>query len=373
VRRSARKVRVRAVVRAIRTIAAVLLQLLAALACQSARATDAGASPVAAPGVVWLELHADRDEATTLRATLAELCARLGLVLRDGPGSGDAVAKLSIDLSRSVPVGVVVRSGHDGRLILQRALPMDSSRPVVLESAATIAYTALETLVQESQQEPQQQRRDERAAAALAATSSAAGEPTITAAGATAPRPAHFGLEMAPLLQVRTGEVQPATAWGGGLRAGGGWRSVLLEPALALTGTIRQAPDVRTYSLRLSATVALLSLRGIAFQTGPSFAVESTSWSAPNTGMSYGMGPPPPVRTSALRPGWEAHLLVGPVPGVQAFLGVNGDCALAQASPPAPLPPMGAPLPSAQGGRCGLTAELGVAVTLFGAPAVHPR
>ena len=371
-RRSARKVRVRAVTRAIRTIAAVGLQLLAALAGQSARATDTGGSPVAAPGVVWLELHADRDEATTLRATLAELCARLGLVLRDGPGSGDAVAKLSIDLSRTVPVGVVVRSGHDGRLILQRGLPMDSSRPVVLESAATIAYTALETLVQASQQEPQQERHDERAAAPLPATSSAERETTIAAEGLTAPRPAHFGLEMAPLFQVRTGEVQPATAWGGGLRVGGGWRSVLLEPAFALTGTIRQATDARTYSLRLSATAALLSLRGIAFQTGPSFAVESTSWSAPNAGM-YGMGPPPSVRTAALRPGWEAHLLLGTVPGVQAFLGVNGDCALSQPTPPVALPPMGGPPPMPQGGRCGIGAELGVAVTLFGAPAVHAR
>jgi hypothetical protein len=346
---------------------------LAALAGQSARATDTGASPVAAPPrIVWLELNADRDEATTLRATLAELCARLGLVLRDGPGSGDAVAKLSIDLSRSISVGVVVRSGHDGRLILQRALPMDSSRPVVLESAATIAYTALETLVQDSQQEPQQERQDERARAPLAATPSAANETTITAERPTPPRPAHFGLDMAPLFQARTGEVQPATAWGGGLRAGGGWRSVPLEPAFALTGTIRQATDARTYSLRLSATAALLSLRGIAFQTGPSFAMESTTWSAPNIGM-YGMGPPPPARTSALRPGWEAHLLLGTVPGVQAFLGVNGDCALAQATPPVALPPMGAPPPSPQGGRCGLAAELGVAVTLFGAPAVHPR
>ena len=372
-RPSAGKVRVGAVGRTVRTIAAVLLQLLAALVGESARATDTGASPIAAPGVVWLDLHADRDEATTLRATLAELCARLGLVLRDGPGSGEAVAKLSIDLSRSAPVGVVVRSGHDGRLILQRPLPMDSSRPVVLESAATIAYTALETLVQESQPE----RQDERAAAAPEATPSLSSEPTITAGGATGSRPAHFGLEMAPLFQVRTGAVQPAAEWGGGLRAGGGWRSVLLEPAFALTGTIRQA-TARTYSLRLSTTATLLSLRRIAFQTGPSFALESTTWSAASTGM-YGMGPPPSARTSALRPGWEAHLLLGPVPAVQAFLGVNGDCALAQATPPAVLPPMGAmgamgaPPPSPQAARCGLTAELGVAITLFGAPAVHAR
>jgi len=371
VRPPARKVRVRVVGRAVvRSIAAVFLQLLAALAGESARAADTGGAPVAAPGVVWLELHADRDESTTLRATLAELCARLGLVLRDGPGSGDAVAKLSIDLSRSAPGGVVVRSGHDGRLILQRPLPMDSSRPVVLESAATIAYTALETLVQESQPE----RQDERAA--TAATSSPTGEPTLTAAGPTASGPAHFGLEVAPLFQMRTGAVQPAAEWGGGLRAGGGWRSVLLEPAFALTGTIRQATTAaRTYSLRLSTTATLLSLRRIAFQTGPSFALESTTWSAPNSGM-YGMGPPPPARTSPLRPGWEAHLLLGPVPGVQAFLGVNGDCALTPATAPAALPPMGAmgaPPPSPQAARCGLAAELGVAVTLFGAPAVHAR
>lgn len=371
-RPSAREVRDRVGGRAVRTIIAVLLQLPAALAATGARAADTQASPVAAPGVVWLELHADADEATTLRATLTELCARLGLVLRDRPGSGDAVAELSIDLSRSAPAGVVVRSGHDGRLILQRPLPMDSSRPVVLESAATIAYTALETLVQESEQA----RQNERMAAAPSAMPSPASETAITAVGPTGSRPAHFGLELAPLFQVRTGEVQPGAAWGGGLRAGGGWRSVLLEPAFALTGTIRQATaNARTYSLRLSTTATLLSLRGIAFQIGPSFAIESTTWSAPNPGM-FGMGTPAPVQTSALRPGAEAHLLLGLVPGVQAFLGVNGDCALAPPTPPAVLPPMGgmgAPPPSPQAARCGLAAELGVAVTLFGAPAVHAR
>jgi hypothetical protein len=148
---------------------------------------------------------------------------------------------------------------------------------------------------------------------------------------------------------------------------------VPLEPAFALTGTIRQATAaVRTYALRLSAAATLLSLRGLAFQTGPSFALESTTWSAPNPGM-YGMGPPPPAHTSALRPGWEAHLLLGPLPGVQAFLGVNGDCALTPVTPPALFPPMGTAPSSPQGERCGLTAELGIAVTLFGAPAVHPR
>jgi hypothetical protein len=34
---------------------------------------------------------------------------------------------------------------------------------------------------------------------------------------------------------------------------------------------------------------------------------------------------------------------------------------------------MGMPSSSPQGARCGLAAELGVAVTLFGAPAVHAR
>jgi hypothetical protein len=370
VKASVRRRRVRAVGRTVRKTTAVLLPFLAALAATSARAADTRAPAAATPGVVWLELHAAPEEATTLRATLAELCARLELVLRDGPGSGEAVAKLSIDLSRAAPGGVVVRSGNDGRLILRRSLPVDSSRPVVLESAATIAYTALETLVQESQQGPQR-RPDERAA--TAATSGPAREPTITQVGPAAPRPAHFGLEVAPLFQVRTGEVQRATAWGGGLRAGGGWRSVPLEPAFALTGTLRQATAaVRTYSLRLSATATLLSLRGVAFQTGPSFARESTTWSAPNPGM-YGMGPPPPAHTSALRPGWEARLLLGPVAGVQAFLGVNGDCALAPVTPPALFPPMGMPSSSPQGARCGLAAELGVAVTLFGAPAVHAR
>ena len=148
---------------------------------------------------------------------------------------------------------------------------------------------------------------------------------------------------------------------------------MLLEPAFALTGTIRQATtDARTYSLRLSAAATLLSLRGIAFQTGPSFALESTTWSPPNSVM-YAMGPSAPVRMSAFRPGWEAHLLLGPVSGVQAVLGVNGDCALSPATSPTPLPPPGAPLPSPPNGRCGLAAELGVAVTLFGAPAVHAR
>ena len=211
-KRSARHRRVSRVSRAVGVLTALLLHLVAALTAQRARATEARASAVAPGGVVWLQLHADPDEATTLRATLAELCARLGLVLRDGPGSGDAVAELSIDLSRSAPVGVVVRSGHNGRPLWQRALPVDSSRPVVLESAAAIAYTALETLVQEREQEPQ----NERAATAAAATSAPASESTLTAAGSTALRPVHFGFELAPLFQVRTSEAPTAMALGGG-------------------------------------------------------------------------------------------------------------------------------------------------------------
>ena len=74
---SVRRRRVRAVGRTVRKTTAVLLPFLAALAATSARAADTRAPAAATPGVVWLELHAAPEEATTLRATLAELCARL--------------------------------------------------------------------------------------------------------------------------------------------------------------------------------------------------------------------------------------------------------------------------------------------------------
>jgi hypothetical protein len=190
---------------------------------------------------------------------------------------------------------------------------------------------------------------------------------------------------------VRTGDARARIGWGGGLRIGGGWRSIFLEPSFALTGAIWQsgattfdqmmgggpnagpmtgatgeAPGARTYALRLSGDVALFSVARVALHTGPSFALETTDWSTPG-GFSPTTGSP------ALRPGWEARLLVALAPSVQAFVGVNGDCRLNDF--PAGMSPRQSPAvqPQPSGDRCGAAAEVGVALTLLGAPAARVR
>jgi hypothetical protein len=127
----------------------------------------------------------------------------------------------------------------------------------------------------------------------------------------------------------------------------------------------------------VSAGVALASGSRVALQTGPSFAIETTS-----SGQTAG-GMPAMGANLVLRPGWEGRLVVALASSVQAFLGVGGDCALdrtASASPPTvgPPPPGGpgpggpSPFPQGSGGQgCGFTTELGLAFTLFGAPAVR--
>ena len=123
-------------------------------------ATGGSRANEARPRAVVLDVRGSADEATALRATLQELTSRRGLpcvfTARDArAGLASPWATLSFELEGDGPTSagrgpaLTLREGAGGRLRLHRVLPGGASSAVTIETLATIASTALETLARE--------------------------------------------------------------------------------------------------------------------------------------------------------------------------------------------------------------------------------
>jgi len=119
-------------------------------------------APPAQPRAIALDVHGPADEANALRATLQELTARRGLAFTfEAPGertqrTADPWATLSVELEAGANPGpaVTLCEGSAGRVRLHRVVPDGASHQVTIETLATIAYTALETLALEEAPRP---------------------------------------------------------------------------------------------------------------------------------------------------------------------------------------------------------------------------
>ena len=110
----------------------------------------------AKPRAIALDIRGPAQDAAALRATLQELTTRRGLPLSFEAGGDDRTSRavepwatLSVDLGSdgaSSGPALTLREGTTGRVRLQRVVPGGASHQVMIETLATIAYTALETL-----------------------------------------------------------------------------------------------------------------------------------------------------------------------------------------------------------------------------------
>jgi len=104
---------------------------------------------------ITLDVRGPADEATALRATLQELTARRHLAFTfESPvlpaqRAAEPWATVIVDLEgQRAPGGAILtlRDGATGRVQLHRVVPDGPNHQVTIETLATIAYTALETL-----------------------------------------------------------------------------------------------------------------------------------------------------------------------------------------------------------------------------------
>jgi len=152
--------------RIVMLLASVLAAQLALAARQQARAAPA-ARPLrvtAQPRLIVLDVHGSVEDAAALCATLHELTERRGLVisfelLGDDPTPSTTApwATLAVQLGgpeASDGPALLLREGAAGRVRLRRVVPSGANRQVTVETLATIAYTALETMAAEEAARP---------------------------------------------------------------------------------------------------------------------------------------------------------------------------------------------------------------------------
>jgi len=152
------------------------------------------------PRAIGLDIRGPTDQAAALRATLQELTSRRGLAfsfeLLDprAPGITEPWATLSVELEGAgarLGPAMTLREGRTGRVRLHRVVPDGASHQVTIETLATIAYTALETLALEEAPRPAATLpRDRPGAAGAPENDDTTGHaPADTHAGRHAPEP----------------------------------------------------------------------------------------------------------------------------------------------------------------------------------------
>jgi len=377
-----------------RSIGCALLAITALVNPSRARAA------VEEGAVVRVHIVSSPAEARTTREVLADLLSRIGIGFADGAGATPPLVDVEIDLStgRGGP-SVTLTTREPPVLICRRFLSPQASREVLIESAAEVAYAAVESRARalgvvheagppapaagpQSQTPPAPQ-------ADLAAVVDA-GAPTLhTRAASDGPMP-RYGVDAAAFaeMQVRDAGARPAA--GGGAAVTFGLRGFRLDPALTLGLSYLRAvgvedpaaPNLSMVSTRIGATVDALAFRWISVQIGPSLSLDFVRGDAPAfmPGPGPGIMPVPGATQSfsglAIWAGGSARVSVRVTQSAHVFLAAGADYQMRQAGPARMVaggPPNGAVGVPAQwmdeglpGWRSSLV--VGLAFTLAGRP-----
>lgn len=100
--------------------------------------------PGATSPAITLRVVGSRDEARSMRETLADLLSRVGIDIAPEPTAGRAVlVDVAVDLSGGPFVQIT--ADHPPVTICRRQLDANASRDVLIETAAQVVYTAVET------------------------------------------------------------------------------------------------------------------------------------------------------------------------------------------------------------------------------------
>ncbi|MFL5308418.1 MAG: hypothetical protein ACJ8F1_24615 [Polyangia bacterium] len=270
---------------------------------------------------ITLRVAGSRDEARSMRETLADLLSRVGIDIVPEPGAGRAVlVDVTVDLS-GTPF-VELTAAHPPVTICRRPLDAKVSRDVLIETAAQVVYTAVETRARTqgliaATADPLAPSSPEPPNAAPSPAGPIAPIPTdgrgdLRAQAAAPVRAASYGIDVAAIAETRIQHLDPSrpTA-GGGLALTWASRRRVLGPALTAAVEVQRpvaagdpatAAHLNIISVRLIPTVNAVARRWMALQIGPSLALDvsrgdaavlSTGPAAPTPMMGGPTGGPP--------------------------------------------------------------------------------
>ncbi len=320
----------------------------------------------AAPVVVTLHVAAAPAEARETREVLADLLARIGIdIVGDEAAGPPPLVDVRIDLSPAPPAPfVALAASQPSTIICRRQLDPKASREVLIESAAEIAYTAVETRARalgvlraeaESAPPPNGTRTPSPTVVAPAASEPEVAVHVTPAVAASRPT---YGVDAAAFatLQVRDFGGGPASAEGAGGALTWGLRRSRLGPALTAAFTYvrpietdASSANLSIFSVRLTPTVNALAFSRAALQVGPSLTVDVLRFGATPpfiTGQQPAAAPAIGAASLvAVAAGAEARLSIRVAGGAYLFLAGTGDRQLTQTG----LSPRG-PGPGMQGG-----------------------
>jgi hypothetical protein len=345
--------------------------LAAAVAAIAGRARAAGEGST----VINLRVVASPAEAREMRAVLADLLSRIDVgIADDGPAATQpSLVDVEIDLSTGNGGPFVVLTTRQPRAIIcRRLLSPQASREVLIESAAEVAYAAVESrarvvgvLRADTVEPPPEGRNIERAPATRPPQADVAAVGTIVAdAAALQARasndaaPPWYGVDAAGFAEVQLRNAAAgAPATGGGAAVTLGLRGIRFDPALVLAlsylrpaGSVDPAAprDLSIVSTRLGATVDAFGFRWISLQVGPSLALDVVRGEVPQ----FTPGPPPAFMMQmtgetasfsglAIWAGGSARLSIRVARSSHFFVAAGADYQLRQAG--SPRPPVGGP------------------------------
>jgi hypothetical protein len=319
---------------------------------------------------VTLHVVASPAEAREAREVLADLLSRIEIGIADEamPKERSLVdVKIDLSIGREAPF-VLLTSGRPPAVICRRSLTPQTSRQVLIESAAEVAYAAVETraralgLLESGQGEPATAGTSDRSppAGVTPAPEVVAGAADATSLRARAPNDSGapgYGLDVSALAETQLhGFGAGLVAAGGGAGVTWSWRRPRIAPTLGVAVTYlrpvsRVDPlafgpfnDLSIISSKLAATVDALAFRRVRLQVGSSLAFDVLQVAAPPaTGGPYPAmmaGASGSSSALAIWAGATTRLSICVSQRVQIFVAAGADYQLRQ--PPGP-PQAGGP------------------------------
>jgi hypothetical protein len=306
--------------------------------------------------VVTLHVVASSAEARATREVLAELLSRIGIGFADGAGT-TPLADVEIDLSAAHGgPSVTLSTREPAGLLCRRFLSSHASREVLIESAAEVAYAAVESRaralgVVRDEVAPASPPTPKNGPPPAAQTEIAAADtaaPVLrTQAISDAARPG-YGVDAAAFAEMQVRAAGPRPTAGGGAAVTFGLRAVRLDPALTLGLSYLRAvgaedpaapANISMVSTRIGATVDALAFRWFSVQLGPSLSLDFVRGDAPTfmPGPGPGLMPMPGATQSfsglAIWAGGDARVSVRVTQSAHVFLAAGAGYQLRQGGP----------------------------------------
>jgi len=355
-----------------------------------------GVSSAPSPAIT-LRVVGSRDEARSMRETLADLLSRAGIDIAAEPAAA-VLVDVTVDLSGGTGGPFVeLTTREPPSTIGRRQLDASVSRDVLIETAAQVVYTAVETRA--------------RTQGLIAGGTGGLGDPASAAASsggappiaplqtggaadlrAQAPVPvraASYGVDVAALAETRIQRLDPSrpTA-GGGLALTWASRRRALGPALTAAFEVQRpvaagdpdtAAHLTTISVRLIPTIDAIARRWTTLQVGPSLAFDVSRGDAPvfagnplSPQMTGGGGPPGAPAGGPAPVAGATGPMTGPIgaPGPAATGGLPAGSA---GGPPAGAASGFSALALSAGGFARWSVRIGRHAQLFAAAGVERR